>query len=29
MQHTNLDHVYTFFDLDPGDKKFNRGDDIL
>ena len=29
MQHTNFDHVYICFDLDPGDMKMDRGNDIL
>ena len=28
MKHTNFDHVYTCFDLDPGDMKLDRGNDI-
>ena len=28
MQHTNFDHVYTCFHLDPGDMKLDRGNDI-
>ena len=29
MQHTNFDQVYTVSDLDPGDIKLDRGNDIL
>ena len=29
MQHTNFDQVYTVFDLDPGDIKLDRGNDIF